>query len=61
MVAAEHITISPCRAYGTLTTRSGRKAKWNIGIYRDGILIWDDGRSERVHLYCSDCKAPFAE
>ncbi|MCL2715321.1 MAG: hypothetical protein FWD68_12215 [Alphaproteobacteria bacterium] len=59
--AKKSITISSCRAHGTLTTSTGRKGTWNIGLFREGILSWPDNSSKKDYLYCGHCKAPFAE
>jgi len=59
--AKKSITLSSCRAHGTLTTSTGRKGTWNIGLFREGILTWPDNSSKKDYLYCGHCKAPFAE
>jgi hypothetical protein len=52
---------SVCVAYGTLTTHSGRKATWRIGVWTEAELRWSDlaDDAKSTYLYCSRCQAPF--
>jgi len=55
------VSDSVCAAYGTLTTRGGRKATWRIGIWSEAELHWSDtpDDAEPTYLYCIRCRAPF--
>jgi hypothetical protein len=60
--AMQYVTSdSVCAAYGSLTTRSGRKATWRIGIWTEAQLQWSDlaDDAESTYLYCRRCRAPF--
>jgi len=49
------LTYPDCTAHGTLTTASGRRAKWGIDLDTGGGgLDWIDTK-EPVHLYCRGC------
>jgi len=63
LVRNENISVSSCRAYGTLTVRGGRQYGWSVGIWRDGVLSPSDEKDPTKFddLYCGRCKAPFAQ
>jgi len=67
VVHNEYITVSACRASGTMKI-DGLNAYWDIGMLSDGYISWAENPGKPppaapkmpVHTYCQQCGPPFS-